>query len=183
MARAAVPSSPDGELDARRAWRGAVLAGGVLTEEIAGFCQSGVSIVVAAAARERMPVSARAVSCRVEPDGRVRLLLHAKASRPLIAEIAAGAAIAATFSRPRDHRSIQLKAAAARCEPAGPADLATVEPQAAGFGRELLNAGYAPAFVATFCAADAGDLVAVGFMPEAAFVQTPGPRAGSRLEG
>jgi hypothetical protein len=182
MARAAAPSSPDSELSARRAWVGPVLAGGVLTEEIAAFCQSGVGIILAAALPGRMPVSARSLACRIGPDGGVRLVLHATPARPLLALLRAGAAIAATFSRPRDHRSIQLKAASAVQMPAEAPDLAAVGPQAAGFARELLNAGYPAGFVETFCAADLADAAVLGFVPTAAFVQTPGPGAGSPLE-
>ena len=46
----------------------------------------------------------------------------------------------------------------------------------------LIAAAYPDAFATTYCSAGGQPQVAIEFVPEAAFVQTPGPGAGSKLD-
>ena len=48
---------------------------------------------------------------------------------------------------------------------------------------ELAVAGYSPEFTRAMFGSQHDDVVAITFAPEQAFEQTPGPRAGTRLEG
>jgi hypothetical protein len=63
---------------------------------------------------------------------------------------------------------------------AEPADVAAAERQAADFAEMLAAVGHPDAFTGPFTAL-ADEIVVVAFRPEAAFVQTPGPKAGSAL--
>jgi hypothetical protein len=152
-----------------------------LTAELTDFCQSGISIVLGSRSADGFPVAGRALACIIGPTGVVRLLLAQAPNRPLLAAIARGGAIAATFTRPQNHRSIQLKSSRARLGECAPHERSVVEAQCAGLVDELMGVGYSEPFAATYCAWKDRDLVAIEFAVEGAFVQTPGPGAGSAL--
>lgn len=181
MERASRPASPSDEIDAWRASAGRLLGASVLTAELADFCQSGLSVVVGTRGPDGWPIAGRAKGCRIDADGRVRVFLRRAASQAILDAVAGGAGVAATFSRPSDHRTIQLKAGHGRVVEPRAGDVAEAERQLAIFRDELVGIGYPPAFAWPFTLVHPGDLAAVEFLPEAAFVQTPGPSAGSPL--
>lgn len=154
-----------------------------LTHELAAFIASGVSIMLAAVDRHHRPVVGIALGCLVEADGTLRIALRPAANRPVLDAVAAGSCIAATFSRPITHRSIQFKARTVRLCPAGPADVAAVTEQAGIFRDELIAVDHDEAFADSFVAHEPGELQVLSFRPETAFVQTPGPGAGAELGG
>lgn len=178
MPRASEPHTPEIDLAARRA----VAAEGVLTPELAEFCQSGVSVIVGACAPGGAPVAGIGCGCRIRPDGRMRLLLQRSANGPVLDVVARGGGVAATFSQPVTHRSIQVKGSAARVVEVDAEDRCQAVRQSEGLRRELVEVFYPPVFAATYCAVDEADLVAVEVTPDAAFVQTPGPGAGAELK-
>ena len=175
-------ASPADEIDARRKWAGATLANGVLTEDMAAFCQSGVGIAVASRDADGWPVLSRGRGCRIDAEGRVRVILRSGSAAALVEAVAAGRPVAATFSQPGSHRSIQLKAGSAEVREPEPADAPAADRQSAVFRGLLIAAAYPEVFATTYCSAGGQPLAAIEFMPEAAFVQTPGPGAGSRLD-
>lgn len=180
MSASPAPSSPDRELAARRGWTGPTLANGTLTPDLAAFCQSGVSVVLGSASFGR-PVVGRGVGCRIDAAGQVRVLVRRPANAALLAAVAGGAALAVTFTEPSTHRSIQLKAAgAAIAEPEAP-DASAAARQAAHLAAELRTDGYSELVADAYCSFDTAELVALDFVPTDAFVQTPGPSAGTAL--
>ena len=179
MPRAYRPAKPSDDIDAARAGNGP-LPGGILTAELAAFCESGISVVVGTRRVDGWPVPVHARGCRVE-GGAVRVLVQRSESAPVLDALLAQAGVAVTFSRPADHRSIQLKARAAAVRAVEAADVAHVERQLAAYRDALAAIGYLPSFLLSFTAHDAADLAAIVFRPEEAFVQTPGPGAGSAL--
>lgn len=181
MPRALHPATPADDLEARRNWRGATAAGEVLTAELAAFCQSGVSIALASVSPQRRPVAAQGLGCRITADGTVRLTLWQPVAAPLIEAVAAGGAIAATLTKPYSHRSIQLKAPAARLDRPLDRDAEAAASQSRIFADELIEVGYPPGYAATYIAFEPDELVVLEFVPTAAFVQTPGPGAGAAL--
>jgi hypothetical protein len=182
MPRAEKPSSPLQELAARRSWTGPTLPGGVLTTELADFCQSGVSVVVASCDRTALPLVGRALACRIAPDGEMRVVLRESSNLRLLDALRDGARLAVTFTQPTTHRSIQLKAPGARLVAANASDAPAAIVQTAAFRRELMEIGYDDTFAAGYCGFETHDLVTITFRPEQAFVQTPGPSAGSALQ-
>lgn len=181
MSRPERQSNPAQELSARRSWTGPVLAGGVLTPALAAFCQSGVGIALASTDRSGRPVVGRGLSCRVAADGQLRIVLRESSNTGLLRAIRDGARIAATFSQPTTHRSIQLKAAGAAIVPVAVADGPAALAQTSAFRAELVAVGYSAAFAAGYTGFEPHDLGTIEFLPEEAFVQTPGPSAGSAL--
>ena len=181
MPRASQPASASEEVVARQRWTGATLAGGVLTRELADFCTSGVSIVLASSEGVGRPVVGRGLACRIDDDGRMRIVLRRSSNRTLLQALEGGGRIAATFTQPTTHRSIQVKARGAAVAEPGIADGPAAVSQTLAFRRELVDVGYPDMFAAPYVAFEPHELVALDFLPEQAFVQTPGPSAGSPL--
>jgi hypothetical protein len=181
MKRANQPASPSQEIAERRDWSGPTLAGGVLTAELVTFCQSGISIIMASRDTSLRPVAGRGLACRIDGEGRVRVVLREPANAAFLHAIAAGGPIAATFTRPFSHRSIQFKATRAAIVRPGRQDGQAAFAQTRKFRDELVEAGHDDTFATGFTRFELHELAAFEFLPENAFVQTPGPSAGSAL--
>lgn len=181
MLRAEQPSSPSQELADRRGWSGLTLANGVLTAELADFCQSGISIVMASRDTAGRPVIGRGLACRIDTEGHVRVIFREHANAAFRQAIAAGAPIAVTFTRPYSHRSIQFKASRAEIVHLSPPDGPAAFRQTRAFRDELVSVGYGETFASGYTRFEPHELAAAEFLPESAFVQTPGPSAGSAL--
>jgi hypothetical protein len=154
-----------------------------LDAEHAAFIQGGVSIVVAARNADHATTVSRAVGCRVSADRRqVTLLLSAAQSAELLADVRDNGIIAVVFSQPRRHLAIQLKGGDAGVVPLADEDPHLVAAYRKRLADEVAPIGYNDAFVKAVMSVVPGDLVAVAFTPSAAFLQTPGPKAGTRLQ-
>lgn len=176
------PSTPSRELAARSSWNGPVLGDGVLTAELAAFCQSGVSVVMASCDRSDRPVVGRGVGCLIDASGHVRILSRRTPNGALLQALADGAGLAVTFTLPTTHRSIQLKASGGRLATPTGSDYPVATAQMAALCADLIACGFPEAFAAGYCAFEPLDLAAIDLLPDCAFVQTPGPGAGSKLE-
>lgn len=180
MPRALQPFTPFQDIDARRQWTGPVI-GGVLTQELAEFCESGVSVVIAASTADGRPIAGGGKACRITSEGRMRIFLSEPGNSVLLAAFAAGSSIAVTFSAPRNHRSIQVKGTLVRRVELEDGDIDEVARRVRSFESELVCVNYPPRFAAAFTAYRPEEIVAIEFSPKDAFVQTPGPGAGEVL--
>jgi hypothetical protein len=150
--------------------------------EQAAFMQSGVSINAGSCSAALEPNVVRALGCRVSPGGgRVKILVSAGKSSVFLDDIRATGKIAVTFVQPTTHRALQVKGGDAAVGEASPDDMEIVGRLCESFTEELRPLGYDPAIVHAVMDCPA-DIVAVEFAPAAAFVQTPGPRAGEQLK-
>lgn len=179
MPRASEPHTPEIDLAARRAY---AAPAGVLTPELEAFCQSGLSVIVAAGGPGLSPVGCLGCGCRILPDGRMRLLLPWSGNEELAAVAQRGGRIAATFSQPVTHRSIQVKGSRAAVATPTDEDRQAAVGQREGLRVQLIEVGYPQAFAAAYCRVDPADVVAIDLTLDAAFVQTPGPGAGAELK-
>ncbi len=149
----------------------------------AAFLTGPVAINVASHDAERVPSVARAFGCRVSADRReVVVFLSLKRSRRILDDLAAGAPIAAVFSRPKTHETLQLKAADARIQRLAEGDREIMLACGAAFCAEIMALGYSESFSRALMAPAADEGVGIVFTPVAVFEQTPGPKAGMRLE-
>jgi hypothetical protein len=154
----------------------------LLTEANAAFVQRGVSINVASRDVGNVPAVARACGCRVSPDRcQVTVYLSCAQSQSVLRAIAETRAIAAVFSRPSTHKTIQIKGSDARIGPLAVADEALIAAYRESFVEDLLGIGYARAFARAVVAGAEGPMATVTFTPNAAFDQTPGRNAGRAL--
>jgi len=154
----------------------------LLDEGIAAFVQGAVSINAASRGAGNAPVLARASGCRVAPDrGRIALYLARSKSEALIEAVRATRAVAAVFSLPSSHRTVQLKGADAEVGPPAAGDFEAVGRYIEAFAAELEPVGYGADLARALLWLDAQDLAVLWFTPTAAFSQTPGPGAGAPL--
>ena len=143
---------------------------------------TGFMVTVASRDAAHVPSVTRALGCRVAPDRRrVTVFLLASQSATLRRDLRETGAIAAVFSQPSTHRTIQIKGSDATLGAIEPGDMELIDANAAAALADLVLSGFPESFARTLFAYDAPDLVAIGFTPSTAFVQTPGPQAGRRL--
>jgi len=147
----------------------------------AAFIQGPVSVIVASRNAELLPDVVRGCGCRVSRDRRqVIVLIEADRASTLLDDIAANGMIAAVFSQPSTHKTIQLKGTDARVVSVTAADRAAAQRHLRDWSEDLGRIGYKEAFAAALHGG-AGALAAIRFTPTAAFQQTPGPGAGQPI--
>jgi hypothetical protein len=153
-----------------------------LDADDAAFLEGGVSIIAAARDDRNETTLSRAIGCRVSADRRrVTIFLSAAQSAELLADLRANGVIAVVFSQPTSHRTIQLKGIDAAIVPLQADDPHLWAAYRERMAAEVQPIGFSETFVRTMLNAPAGDVVAVAFTPSAAFLQTPGPKAGTPL--
>jgi hypothetical protein len=154
----------------------------VLDEKWAAFIQGGVSIVAASRDSQNALAMSRALGCRTSGNRqKITLLFFRPQAESLMNAISSTGAIAVVFSQPSTHVSIQLKGSdAARSAPRA-ADVQLFKRYVETLVRDVVPLGYPEETIRAILWADPADLVAVTFVPTAAFLQTPGPRAGECL--
>ena len=167
-------------IDDQIAWRDAGCTD-VLPAHLAAFLQGGVAATLGARGADGRPIVGAGVACRVRDMTDVRVLVSRSMNASLIEAIENGSAVAATFSRARDHRSIQLKAMRASVRETAPDDFSEAERQCALLADELVELGYSRIQAHAYALRGAQDLVSLEFRPERVFTQTPGPGAGAEL--
>jgi hypothetical protein len=154
----------------------------VLNEKWAAFVQSGVAITVASRDPQNVPTLVRAFGCRVDANRqRVMVLVAASQGEPLIDSVRSTRAIAAVFTQPSTHISLQLKGSDAMLTRARAADVRLLKTQVDAFVADTGSIGYPEDLIRAFLWSEDADLIAITFTPIAAFLQTPGPRAGESL--
>jgi hypothetical protein len=153
-----------------------------LDAALAAFVQGGVSLHAASRNAGNVPNLARALGCRVTPDGhRVTVFLQASHCATMLADFRDNGAIALVASQPSTHRTVQLKGRDATLEPLRDDDAVRIARYREAFEGELTSMGYAPQLPRAILAGPRSDFVAVAFTIAAAFEQTPGPGAGTAL--
>lgn len=155
-----------------------------LPDDLLAMMARGVSVIVGSRDTSMRPSVMRAVGSDVSADGcRITVYLARSQSRQLLQDIAATGEVAAVFSQPATHRTVQVKARSARVRPAEEADRAVLARYLASMEHEIARVGYAPEMTRAMLWHRLEDVVAVTFEPEQAFDQTPGPRAGNKVGG
>jgi hypothetical protein len=156
----------------------------LLDEDHAAFIESAVSIIAASSDAVKVPSLERAIGCKVSADRRnVTIFMVVSSARRLLDDVGSSGRIAVVFSEPPSHRTIQLKGTDAAIVPVVPADRKLVEAYADAMVGVIGCMGYPEPLTRAMLACPADELVAVSFTPTAAFLQTPGPRAGTPLKG
>lgn len=152
-----------------------------LNADESAFIQGPVSIVVSSCSRDLIPSIVRAMGCRVDDGGCVSLLVDVSQARAVITDLEAGGMVAAVFSRPSTHQTIQLKGRNPRVAAPREGDWERVLAYRQAMTGELSILGHDKSFVDSALAADPELLGAISFTPSEGFAQTPGPGAGGAL--
>lgn len=153
-----------------------------LPAHLVAFLQGGVSVTLCARSASGRPVIGDGVACRVRDMTELRVLLSQGMNLPLVEAVRNGSALAATFTRANDHRSIQLKTLHACIGTTAPDDHGEAARQSAILAEELMELGYPRPQAEAYAGCHAADLISLVFRPERVFTQTPGPGAGAELE-
>ena len=160
------------------------MAAALVPADLLAMMMRGVSVNVASRDLAMRPSLMRAVGSSVAADGRtITVYLSRRQSRQLVQDVAATGCIAAVFSEPATHRTVQVKATRAVLRNAEPADEPVLAAYLASMEHEIQRVGHPPALTRAMLAHRLEDVVAISFEPEQAFDQTPGPKAGARLAG
>lgn len=148
----------------------------------AAFLTHHVSILVGSCDARCEPTVVRAFGCRVAPDRRsVTVFLAVAHATAVLADLRAGGGIAAVFSRPTTHETVQLKGTGAHLDALAAGDRELMRDYARSFAEEIGVVGFDAGFRRAIMAGVEDEAVAVTFVPTAAFEQTPGPAAGQPL--
>jgi hypothetical protein len=155
----------------------------LIDEELAGFLQSGISMHAASVDPGNVAHITRVAGCRIAPDRRsVTVYVVESQSREVLEQVRATGAVAVAFTKPKSARTVQLKGRDARVVPVRPQDAVDVDRQVGAFDADLRAIGSPDRFGWTLAGGSALGLAAITFTPASAFVQTPGPSAGTALK-
>jgi hypothetical protein len=149
--------------------------------ELSAFVLGGVSIAVGTRDADCRPHLTRAIGCSF--DGRrLTLFVVGAQSQAVLEDVASNRLVAAVFTRPSTHRTVQLKGGDAAIVPVHPEDVERIAAYGSAFVAELESIGYPRHFTEALLGLGDGEIVGIAFTPGAAFSGTPGPRAGEPLE-
>lgn len=154
----------------------------LLSAAHAAFMQGPVSINVAGRSPTNTPSVMRAYGCSVAPDRRaLRLFVYPAHNEELLRHFQDNHVIAAVFSRPSTHETIQLKGTITAIEPVSAGDLEVMQTYRLLLVDELRTIGYASTFTNALLPLATESAATICFTPTQAFMQTPGPTAGQKL--
>jgi hypothetical protein len=153
-----------------------------LDPELVAFTQGGVSMHAASRDANNVAQLSRALGCRFSDDRtRVTVFLLASHSGAMLADYQANGEIALVITLPSSHRTVQLKGSDAAVEPLRDGDHILIARARERFAADLLSIGYRKELPEVLLSGQRGDVVAVSFTVTAAFIQTPGPAAGTPI--
>lgn len=160
------------------------MRGGIrLSETHSSFIQGGVTIFVASCVPGGAVALGRALACRVTGGGRrLHVILARDACAAVLDAARAGGGIAAVFTQPSTHRSLQVKGGAVTAAPCGPKDRDQLTRQLKAVADEVAPLGFGAPYMYAYGAHSPDDLTRLSFDFSAAFDQTPGPGAGERVD-
>jgi hypothetical protein len=155
----------------------------VLDAEHARFIvDSAVSTALSSRDADNRPSIAKAAACRISADRlRITLLVDQQLAADVVRDLRAGSPVAAVFSEPATHRTLQVKALRAEVNPVTPSDREYARQHLEATIAHVVPLGYEEAGIRCYFGHQPEQLVAVSFVPTAAFEQTPGPGAGRPL--
>lgn len=149
----------------------------------AAFIAGPVAIYVASCSASLEPSVTRGYGCVISRDRRnLRVFIKAAASEKLLGDIRAGGSVAAVFTRPATHQTIQFKGECAELIPLQAGDDHILAAYGQRLTAEIVSLGYPEPFSTVLMTARPEDVVSLAFTPTSAFEQTPGAAAGQRLE-
>ncbi|MFZ2870500.1 hypothetical protein [Zavarzinia sp.] len=153
----------------------------MIDSAIADFVEGAVMTVLASRNESHHPAIGRGVGTRGAEGGRLLDTMVSRAQWPrLIGNLSPGDPLAATFVAPDDYRTYQVKGVVEMIAPATDDDRAVALAYHRQIHRLLTSLGVTEGQI-RFWLTDS-DLYRLRYRPTDVFVQTPGPRAGSRLE-
>ena len=150
----------------------------MLNDELKGFLESDVAIVVGTCDGDLVPELVRGFAARVASDGQeIQLFVGKAASEQTLANLRLNRRVSVTFCSPENYRTVQIKGWFRNVTDARPEDQAIID-------------RYQDAFVATVAKYGLSEVIRniwgpdpirLSIEPGTVFDQTPGPGAGRLL--
>jgi hypothetical protein len=153
----------------------------LISEELASFVESAVTMLVGTRDDDLRPEGVKGFGARVEP-GREELTVFISAAHAArtLANARANERVAVCFTRPADHRSIQVKGPVLEVRDAREEERPLVERYTERLAGILGEIGIPPRLILRIARWPA---YALRLRMDGVFVQTPGPGAGTPLGG
>jgi len=156
------------------------MAKAILSDELAAFLASGLSITLGVRDGDLAPDGAPAFAALAHADREhVTVFLPVDAARGALAKLRAHPEVAMLFDLPTEHRVRQLKGRYLRSRRARAAERAEIERQVDGFRSDLEAIGIPRALSGGW---KLWPCTAIEVQVTEVYEQTPGPGAGERLE-
>lgn len=153
----------------------------MIDSAIAEFVEGAVMTILASRDPGFRPAIGRGVGTRRAAGGHLLDTMVSRAQWPdLLDNLSPGDPLAVTFVAPDDYRTFQIKGILEAITPASDEDRAFTEAYHRDIHRLLTALGVTAGQIG-FWLTDV-DLYRLRYRPTDVFVQTPGPRAGTRLE-
>jgi len=157
-----------------------VAAKSLISDELAAFIESGLSINVGTRDSEMEPDGVVAWAARVHDDrAQITIYLHNDAADAMLRNLRVHPEIAALFERPTSHRACQVKGRFLSARPAKASERAEVENQIGKFSTDLEAIGIPRAMSS---GSQVWPCAAIQMRVSELFEQTPGPGAGKPLQ-
>lgn len=156
----------------------------ILGESTLALMARPISVIVGSCGAAGQPHLIRAVGFTWDAVcGRMSVYVPERDREPVLEDLRRRGWVAVVLSEPSTHASVQLKGRDACLEPAAAEELARVAGGVEHFADELEGIGFSRDLARTLKSTQAALVWAVRFTPTQAWEQTPGPRAGTRLDG
>jgi hypothetical protein len=153
----------------------------LLSDEVAGFLQSGISLLVATRDAAHRPECGRAVGLRVEADREhVTVFVSQATGQRLVRDLTDNGQIAVVASHVVTHRTLQLKGSTTSVRPATDVDRAFLDDYLERFSDLLELVGLPRSIVSRL---NNWPATAATLRVREAYEQTPGPGAGAPFKG
>jgi Pyridoxamine 5'-phosphate oxidase len=155
----------------------------LLDQDTIDLIQSGeVALCLATSDALRTPRATRAFGCKVAADARsLTTWIPTNGHATVLANIRNNGRLALVICHVQSLKAIQFKAVDAQVLPMDSADYARVIAYQQAFIRKTVSMRYPEDVMRTHVQFRVDQLAAVQFTPIAAFMQTPGPRAGAAV--
>lgn len=156
----------------------------ILTDDVLDFLQHRVMVSLASRDADHVPSVVRCHGFRLHAQTqRMTVFVVARQAERVLADVRSTGQVAAVFSEPCTHRTLQVKGNNAVAGPLEEGDWAVIGAYPDVAVAELGPLGYPEHWIRKVFECTPAQMQAVRFAPGSAFVQTPGPRAGARLTG
>lgn len=152
-----------------------------LTQDMIDLLAAGVAHQVGGCTNDGRPSLCRGLAAEIESDGRLVLILSAKAGFEVLAAVRETGRVALNLTQPESYRSMSLLGRDAVVSEAGGGYRALVNDRYHKFREQLQRHGVPPAYTRAWYEPPDEELVAIRFTPFSARNQTPGPDAGGAL--
>ncbi|WP_373048003.1 pyridoxamine 5'-phosphate oxidase family protein [Vulgatibacter sp.] len=151
----------------------------MISSELVPFFESGVSIGVATRDADGMPDVVRGLGAYVHADRlHLTLFVPAAVAETTLSNLLRNDRVAATFSRPTDHRTLQIKGRRVALRQVEGAEQERIEAYLPRLAEALCLLGMPPRITRRLAH---GPAWAIDVLVESLFDATPGPGAGTAL--